>query len=86
MNTLIVSTFTCSFESFEKLVAEFHQEEGHKFVKGCELIKVNDDKSHLILQVIDHDGFADATSTPEMKEWDKANGYEDTVYSLELIE
>ena len=86
MNTLIVSTFTCSFESFEKFVAEFHEEEGHKFVKEYELIKVNDGKSHLILQVIDHDGFAYATSTPEMKEWDKANGYEDTVFSLELIE
>ena len=86
MNTLIVSTFTCSFESFEKFVAEFHQEKGHKFVKEYELIKVNDGKSHLILRVIDHDGFADATSTPEMKEGDKGNGYEDTVYSLELIE
>ena len=49
MNTLIVSTFTCSFESFEKFVAEFHQEEGHKYVKEYELIKVNDAKSHLIL-------------------------------------
>ena len=39
-----------------------------------------------MLQLIDHDGSADATSSPEMKEWDKVNGYEDTVYSLELIE
>ena len=42
MNTLIVSTFTCSFESFEKFVADFHQEEGHKYVKEYELFKVND--------------------------------------------
>ena len=86
MNTLIVSTFTCSFESFEKFVAEFHEEEGHKFVKEYELIKVNDGKSHLILQVKDHDGFGDAKSTPEIKEWEKANGYEENVYSLKLIE
>ena len=86
MNTLIISTFSCTFEVFEKFVADFHEKEGHKYVKEYELIKVNDGKSHLILQVIDHDGFADATSTSEMKEWDKANGYEDTVYSLELIE
>ena len=46
MNTLIVSTFTCPFESFEKFVADFHQEEGHKYVKEYELIKVNDGKSH----------------------------------------
>ena len=68
MNTLIVSTFTCSFEAFEKFVADFHQKEGHKYVKEYELIKVNDGKSNLILQVTDHDGFGDATSTPEMKE------------------
>jgi len=27
-----------------------------------------------------------ATSTLERKEWNKVNGYEDTVYSLKLIE
>ena len=86
MNTLIVSTFTCSFESFEKFVAEFHQEEGHKVVKEYELIKVDDGKSHLILEVTDLEGFGAATSSPEMKEWDKANGYKDTVYSLKLID
>ena len=86
MNTLIVSTFTCSFEAFEKFVADFHQEDGDKYVKEYELIKVNDVKSHLILQVTDHDGFGDARSTPEMKEWDKANGHEDNVHSLKLIE
>ena len=68
MNTLIVSTFTCSFESFEEFVTDFHQEEGHKYVKEYELIKVNDGKSNLILQVTDHDGFGYAKSTPEMKE------------------
>ena len=68
MNTLIISTFDCSFEYFEKFVADFHEKEGHKYVKEYELIKVNDGKSHLILQVTDHDGFGDATSTLQMKE------------------
>ena len=86
MNTLIISTFTCTFEVFEKFVADFHEKEGHKYVKEYELIKVNDGKSHLILEVTDLEGFGAATSSPEMKEWDKANGYEDTVYSLELVE
>ena len=63
MNTLIVSTFTCTFEVFEKFVADFHEKEGHKYVKEYELIKVNDGKSHLILE-----GFGAATSSPEMKE------------------
>ena len=71
MNTLIVSTFDCSFEDFDKFVADFHEEEGHKYVEEFELIKVNDHKSHLILKVKDLEGFASATSTQEMKEWDK---------------
>ena len=41
MNTLIVSTFDCSFEDFDKFVADFHEEEGHKYVEEYELIKVN---------------------------------------------
>ena len=28
MNTLIVSTFDCSFEYFDKFVADFHEKEG----------------------------------------------------------
>ena len=57
MNTLIVSTFSCSFEVFERFVADFHEKEGHKYVKEYELIKVNDGKSHLILEVTDLEGF-----------------------------
>ena len=34
MNTLIVSTFDCSFEDFDKFVADFHEEEGHKYVEA----------------------------------------------------
>tara|TARA_B100000965_G_scaffold394176_1_gene406005 strand:- start:70 stop:330 length:261 start_codon:yes stop_codon:yes gene_type:complete len=86
MNTLIISTFTCHFEVFEKFVANFHEKEGNKYVKEYDLIKVNDAKSHLIPEITDLDGFGAATSSPEMKEWDKANGDEDTVYALELIE
>ena len=86
MNTLIISTFDCSFEYFEKFVADFYEEEGHRFVKEYELIKVNDHKSQLILEVNDPEGFGAPTSTLEMKEWDKANGYEYNVYSLALIQ
>ena len=45
-----------------------------------------DHKSHLILKVKDLEGFAAATSTPEMKEWDKENGYKDICYSLSPVE
>jgi hypothetical protein len=40
----------------------------------------------LILKVKDLVGFAAATSTPEMKEWDKKNGYKDICYSLTPVE
>ena len=54
--------------------------------ESSELIKVNDHKSHLILKAKDLEGFAAATSTPEMKEWDKENGYKDICYSLTPFE
>ena len=54
MNTLIVSTFDCSFEDFDKFVADFHEKEGHKYVEEYELIKVNDHKSHLILKAVSY--------------------------------
>ena len=86
MNTLIISTYTCTFEVFEKFVADFQEKEGNKYVKEYELIKVNDGKTHLIIEVTDLESFGAATSSPEMKEWDKAHEYEDNVYALELIE
>ena len=86
MNILIVSTFDCSFEDFDKFVADFHEKEGHKYVAEYELIRVNEHKSHLILKVKDLEGFAAATSTPEMKKWDKENGYKDICYSLTPVE
>ena len=72
MNTLIVSTFDCTFENFDKFVADFHEKEGHK--------------SHLILKVKDLEGFAAATSTPKMKDWDRENGYKDICYSLTPVQ
>jgi len=38
MNTLIISTFTCTFEVFEKFVADFHEKEGNKYIKEEEYI------------------------------------------------
>ena len=86
MNTLIVSTFDCSFENFEKFVVNFHEKEGHKYVEEYALIKVNENKSHLILEVKDLEQFAAATSTSDIKEWDKENGYKDICYSLPPID
>ncbi len=85
-NTLIVSTFDCSFEDFDKFVTSFHTKEGHKYLEEYELIMVNEYKSHLIIKVKDIEGFAVATSTPDMKEWDKENGYKDICKSLTPVE
>ena len=52
MNTLIVSTFSCTFEDYEKTVADFHEKVGHKYVKDYEISKESDHKGHLVLDVI----------------------------------
>ena len=66
------------------------EQQRHLSFSGLELLsrlkEVNDHKSHLILKVKDLEGFAAATSTPEMKEWDKENGYKDICYSLTPVE
>ena len=41
MNSLIFSNFNCSFEDFDKFVANFHKKKGHKYVEEYERIKVN---------------------------------------------
>ena len=48
MNTLIVSTFDCSFEDFDKFVADFHEKEGHKYVAEYEPVSY----THLTLPTI----------------------------------
>ena len=48
MNTLIVSTFSCTFEDYEKTVADFHEKLGHKYVKDYEISKESDHKGCLL--------------------------------------
>ena len=86
MNTFIVSTFDCSLNSSRNLLLISIKKKAIEYVKEYKLIKVKVHKSHLLLYVPDPEGFVAAKSTPEMKEWDKANEYQDNVYSLELIQ
>ena len=53
--------------------------------KAITNVKVNDHKSHLIFEVTDPENLGPATSNAKMKKIDKANVYEDIVYSLEMI-
>ena len=50
MNTLIISTFSCTFEEFKNDVTKLFLEEMCKeFVINYEFVKVNDHKSHLLM-------------------------------------
>mgnify|MGYP001388374748 CR=1 FL=1 len=84
MNMCIVSEYKCIFEVFKDLV-EGSQEEVANFVTEYELIKVNDHKSVLLLNVTDMDACRKFMTTPEMKQWDEENGCVDIVYSMERI-
>ena len=61
-------------------------EEAKAFMSEYELVKVNEHKSIMLVNVHDMEKMQAFMTTPEMQEWDKANGYKDTVYSLELVE
>ena len=50
MNTLIISTFSCTFEEFKNDVSKLFLEDMCKeFVTDYEFVKVNDHKSHLLM-------------------------------------
>ena len=52
MNTLIISTFSCTFDSFKNDVAILFLEDLYKeFVDAYEFVKVAEHKSHLIMNV-----------------------------------
>ncbi len=87
MNTLIVSTFSCSFDSFKKDVTELFLEDMCKeFVTAYEFVKVDEHKSHLLMNVTDLEKLGVAMADPVATEWDKKNNCNDTVYKIELVE
>ena len=86
MNTLIISTFSCAFETFEKDVSGFITDMGQEVISEYEFVKVNDHKSHLLMNVLDMDALCTEMSSDAAKEWDEKNNCKDTVYSIELVE
>ena len=87
MNTLIISTFSCTFEEFKNDVTNLFLEEMCKeFVTDYELVKINDHKSHSFYTVSSLEKFAKMLDTEWAREWDKANNCKDIVYKLELVE
>ena len=86
MNTLIISTFSCTFDSFKEDVTGFITDMGKEVVSDYEFVKVNEHKSHLLMNVLDIDALYTEMTSDKANEWDKANNCQDTVYGIELVE
>ena len=81
MNTCIISTFNCSFEDFKNKVEE-QRSEWSKFIDDYEIAKVNENKSIMVMNVLDFESMQKFMTTEEMQKWDADNGCVDTVYSV----
>ncbi len=85
MNVCIVSTFSCHFDEFKELFDLSNQVIG-EWCSAAELIKVNDHKAIMLVDVTDLDKMKEFVSEPEMLEWDKQNNCVDHGYSMERID
>ena len=56
-----------------------------KFISEYEIAEINEHKTAMFMNVTDMDALQALMTSPEMKEWDKANNCVDIVYSLEKI-
>ena len=72
MNTLIISTFSCTFDEFKNDVTNLFLEDVCKeFVTEYEFVNVNDHKSNLLINCTDLEKLGTAMNDPFAKEWDK---------------
>jgi len=53
MNTLIISTFSCTFEEFKTDVSGFITAMGQEVVSEYEFVQACENKSHLLMNVLD---------------------------------
>ena len=53
MNTLIISTFSCTFEEFKTDVSGFITGMGQEVVSEYEFVQAGENKSHLLMNVLD---------------------------------
>ena len=86
MNTLIISTFSCTFEEFKNDVSGFINAMGVDVVSEYEFVQAGDHKSHLLLNVLDMEALAAEMTSDAAKEWDKKNNCYDIVYAIEQVE
>ena len=57
----------------------------NEFVTDYEFVKVNDHKSHLLMNCIDLEKLGAVMEDPFVAEWDKKNNCKDTVYSIARV-
>ena len=82
MNTLIISTFSCTFEEFEKEITEnFFGCLVKDYVSDYEFVKVNDHKAHILIHITDIEKFVASFESDEAIEFDKSNNCQDIVYN-----
>ena len=87
MNTLIISTFSCTFDEFKNDVTNLFLEDMCKeYVTEYEFVKVNEYKSHLLINFTDLEKLGAAMEDSFAKEWDKKNNCKDAVYAINLVE
>ena len=66
-------------------MVEQGQEQAPAFMTEFELAKVHDHKSVLLVNCTDMEALQAFMTTPEMRQWDEANGCVDTVYAMERV-
>jgi len=75
--------------NFEELKIDvttlFLEEMCKEFVTDYEFVKVNEHKSHLLMNCTDLEKLGAEMESPFAKEWDKKNNCKDAVYSIKLV-
>ena len=85
MNTLIISTFSCTFKEFKTDVSGFITAMGHEVVSEYEFVQAGEHKSYLLMNVLDMEALEAEMTSDAAKEWDKKNNCKDTIYAIELV-
>ncbi len=85
MNTLIISTFNCTFEKFKTDVSGFITGMGQEVVSEYEFVQAGEYKSHLLMNVLDMESLEAEMNSDAAKDWDNKNNCKDTIYAIELV-
>ena len=84
MSTLIISTFNSTFEEFkENFTNYFIAEKFKEFFTNYEFVKVNNNKSNLLMNNYS-EKLGAVIESPFVKVWDKKNNCKDTIFSIEI--